>query len=366
MAGRMFCSKNDFENGYLYGQLSLSVINKFNAKDLFSKVVAYVQLDIFHYKESIHNLPKLSLNAMAKSFEVGDNESCSYNFTIFYVFSFHSGKQLGDLIDDFESICHGVPRKSNSLLSTYQSVLNLAGYAERRKYAWLLNGKHFHCGRDVDFENQPGHAIMGLLQCIIMAYIFNEYDKANEWLELCKPKMNYLAFSSFQKIIFIFYEGLLYAGLAKKSREKHYVQRIQSSIDLLQILTVHNPQNFSNKLALLEAELTSINNISNGESVVESYNRAISLSKENGFIHETALAYERAGISLLSSGYAHSSDYITQAFDAYKQWGAKAKLIQMTRLYPTHLSNKGTSDQINIDDINSETISVISELTNPT
>ena len=363
MAGRMFCSKNDFENGYLYGQLSLSVINKFKAKDLFPKVVAYVHTDIFYYKESIHNMLKLPLKAMATSFEVGDNESLSYNFTIFYVLSFHSGKQLRDLIDDFESICHRVPRKSNSLMSTHQSVLNLVGYAENNN-AWLLNGNHFHCVRDVDFENQPVHAIMGLLQCIIMAYIFNEYDKAKEWLELCIPKIDYLA-HSLQQIIFIFYEGLLYADLFKKSRDKHYLQRVQSSIDLLKTLSKSCPQNFLNKLALLEAELTSINNNADGESVVKSYDKAILLSKENGFIHEKALACERAGISFILSGYTDPRNYLTQAFDTYKQWGAKAKLIQMKKLYPTHLSNMSCPDQINADDNNLETISTVSELTNP-
>ena len=363
-AGRMFCSSNSFENGFLFGRLALSMIDGFKAKDLYPKVAAYVHVDIFFYKMPIHQMLEGTMDAMAKSFEIGDNEFCGINFSLYYCYSFYCGKPLQDLMDEFESISHKIPRKSMSLISTYQSILNLLGHFKGRKKAWLLCGKYFDYKRDIDFNSQPNHATRGMVQCIKMAYIFNEYNKAREWLELCRSMERHLI-HSFQHTLFVFYDGLVYAEFAKRSKEEYYLRRIQTSIGLLQTLSTSCPQNFSHKLALLEAELVAINAESNNDkSIAQSYDKAISLSKENGFIHETALACERAGITFLSSDHVDPRYYFHQAIDSYKLWGAKSKIEQIKTLYPTLLSDQGCPNEIIAGDIQLENLSTVSKLSN--
>ena len=190
IAGKMFCFKDDFENGYLFGQEALAVVDKFKAKDLFSSLVAYLHTSIFYYKMPLHQMMKLPKKAIETSLQIGDNESATHNLGQYYCYSFFSGKRLQDLIDEYDSKFSKIPRKGNLTLSIYQSVLNLAVYDEGRQKHGLLIGKYFDYRHDIDL-NKPMLTLNWLVYLIPSAYILNEYNVAKEWLEVCKPMKNF-------------------------------------------------------------------------------------------------------------------------------------------------------------------------------
>ena len=166
--------------------------------------------------------------------------------------------------------------------------------------------------------------------------------------------------------MFALYEGLVHIELCKTSENNDYIKRIESSIDLFRKWSKSCPQNFSNKLALLEAEYLALKNDSSDERIVQAYNKAINLSKQNNFINETAISCEKAGSYLLSSKSADPKDFFCRAFIFYKQWGANVKMIEMEKLYPTYLSDMSSANEdrpIETSDV--EIISTVSELTSP-
>ncbi len=93
------------------------------------------------------------------------------------------------------------------------------------------------------------------------------------------------------------------------------------------------PENFENRLALVEAEIARIEG--RDLEAMRLYAKAIESAYSNGFLHNEALAHELAGRFYLSCGlrtpgFAH----LREAQSRYAQWGADGKVRQLGEIYP--------------------------------
>jgi len=100
------------------------------------------------------------------------------------------------------------------------------------------------------------------------------------------------------------------------------------------------PENFESRAALVGAEIA---RIEGRELDAERlYEQAIRAARENGFIHNEAIAYELAarfyGVRRFGD-FAHL--YLRKARDGYLGWGADGKVWQLESLYPQIKETKG-------------------------
>ncbi|MCP4687639.1 MAG: GAF domain-containing protein, partial [Desulfobacterales bacterium] len=92
-----------------------------------------------------------------------------------------------------------------------------------------------------------------------------------------------------------------------------------------------------NKYELVEAEKARV--LSRAAEAMDHYERAIALSRENGFIQETAIAAERAADFYLSLERDRIARlYIIDAYYAYERWGADGKVEELERRHPLLLA----------------------------
>lgn len=93
------------------------------------------------------------------------------------------------------------------------------------------------------------------------------------------------------------------------------------------------PENFEDRAALVGAELARIE--SRDLDAMRLYERAIHSSRTNGFVHNEALAYERASAFYRARGFEQFADtYLRDARACYASWDADGKVRQLDRLYP--------------------------------
>jgi serine phosphatase RsbU (regulator of sigma subunit) len=93
------------------------------------------------------------------------------------------------------------------------------------------------------------------------------------------------------------------------------------------------PENFLHKFTLIEAEKAHI--LGQNWEAQELYEQAIQGAKKYEFIHEEAIAYERAAEFYLSLGREEIGQlYLRNAHYCYSQWGAKAKVTALETEYP--------------------------------
>src|SRR4029453_2440584 len=93
------------------------------------------------------------------------------------------------------------------------------------------------------------------------------------------------------------------------------------------------PENFGNRAALVGAEIARVEG--RALDAMELYEQAIRSARENGFVHNEALAYELAARFYAMRGFDEfARAYLGNARDGYLRWRADRKGPQLDQLYP--------------------------------
>ncbi len=124
---------------------------------------------------------------------------------------------------------------------------------------------------------------------------------------------------------------------ATATKQQQILQQVSDNQQLLQQWSKYAPMNQQHRWHLVEAERYRV--LGDRARVMECYDLAISLAKENGYIHESALSSELSAKFYLAWGREKiAAVYMQQAYYCYAQWGAKAKIDDLEKRYPQLLS----------------------------
>ena len=140
-------------------------------------------------------------------------------------------------------------------------------------------------------------------------------------------------FPPYSKASLHLHMGIVFAVLSKKRRNgcRRRLRLAAKSLRVLKSLAKHCPESFQNKVFLLEAEL--LVSRRNPAGALLKYDEAITLAAQAQLWNEKGLACERAGLLCASIGKPEESlTYLNMALEAYKTWGATAKVNQVRRL----------------------------------
>src|SRR5262247_232909 len=133
-----------------------------------------------------------------------------------------------------------------------------------------------------------------------------------------------------------FYGALSHAACCDAARPAQYpdhVRALRAHHRQLMESAEHCPENFANRAALVGAEIA---RIEGRELDAERlYEQAIRSARENGFVHNEALAYELAARFYAAHGFEEFARlYLRNARHCYLRWGADGKVRQLDALYP--------------------------------
>jgi PAS domain S-box-containing protein len=93
------------------------------------------------------------------------------------------------------------------------------------------------------------------------------------------------------------------------------------------------PENFENRTALVGAEMGRLDG--RDRDAMDLYEKAIRSARDNGFVHNEAIANERAARFYAKLGFETISyAYLRNARYGYARWGADAKVRQLDQSYP--------------------------------
>ena len=165
--------------------------------------------------------------------------------------------------------------------------------------------------------------------------------------EIRKRKATARTLTPFCTIYHVFCEGILAAALGRTDKAKIRVARRR--LKKLEKLAFQNPETFSNKVCLLKAELKAC--AGKREEALALFDSAIYLSDKHGFVHEQALAREKAAMMLLDCQRRSEAEaYLSKSRSLYSQWGAQAKVNQLDKILgcrqlPSCTETQGSSRQ---------------------
>src|SRR5262249_15931291 len=140
----------------------------------------------------------------------------------------------------------------------------------------------------------------------------------------------------FEAAEYHFYSGLGGAAHCDSAAADERVQHLEvlaAHHRQLEIRAEHCPENFENRAVLVGAEIARLEN--RDFDAMRLYEQAIQSSRASGFVHNEAIAYERASAFYRAHGFEQFADtYLRNARYCYLLWGAEGKVYQLDQQYP--------------------------------
>ncbi len=346
----VLCGKvNDIETGYAFGQLALTLAERFNNREVSTRVLLMVGALTLPWQQPLNTVIPLLQQAYLDGLESGNLEAAALSHYYDSQSSYLVGQELHELekqtrvySEHIRRIKQDVHLHNNELLR--QVILNLT---EGRKDSCCLRGEAFDETVRLP-QYRSSNNLLGLfsfhLHKLMLYYWFNQIEKA---IEHAKDAVAYLAGVTSQATVplFYFYDSLVllsqYASdcdaspvvplrlaLSHDSRLK----AVHDNCEKLKYWAQFCPGNFQHKLDLIEAEYYALS----GQRLeaIESYDLAILGAKENKYIQEEALANELAAKFYLNWGREKvAAVYMQEAYFCYARWGAEAKTDDLEQRY---------------------------------
>ncbi|MEG3910636.1 AAA family ATPase [Microcoleus sp. w2-18bC1] len=330
----------DIEGGYQFGQLALRMLEQFGKPELKTKVLIPFNDFIRHWKAPAkESLPSL-LEAYKSGLETGQVEERACASQTYCGYSYLFGAELSGLERDIATYRDGIEKlKFDPIIWQIrpldQSVLNLLGKSDNPCY---LIGEAYdeRTALSLLTEANDRTSIFALhFYKMILCYLFGQYAEA---VSNAASTMQYVdsAAGTLQVSYCYFYESLAQLSFysnASQNEKKHCLKKVTANQKKMKKWAHHAPMNHLHKFNLVEAERYRV--IGKDARAIDYYDRAISLAKENEYIHEVALAYELAAKFYLSRGKELTAKaYMQEARYCYQLWGAVAKVKDLETRYP--------------------------------
>ncbi len=174
----------------------------------------------------------------------------------------------------------------------------------------------------------------------ISHYLAGEFNQASTCIAEAETRA-WSAPGHIHLLDFHLFSALILAADGAASHDSANIRRrMQPHYDKIAHWASINPQNFSDKRALVAAEMERISG--NPWTAQKLYGEAIGHAESQGFLQYAAYAHELAARFCLESGLQTSAEaHLNGARNAYRNWGAIAKVKRLEQEYPKLYRNVG-------------------------
>ncbi|MBD2692464.1 trifunctional serine/threonine-protein kinase/ATP-binding protein/sensor histidine kinase [Anabaena catenula] len=325
----------DLDAAYNFGQLSLQLAAKLNARLIQTKVLNGFAIFIVHCKSYLRDSLPIYIEGFQTALEVGDLEFLGHNTYGICQYSYHMGKNLTSLIVDTKPYLailsqHNLTVHLNYSYTALLPIQRLQGSQSKAELA--TQGKQLHHSFTIANDLTGLHFYW--VGRLTVSYLFDETVQASEDAAQARQTLTAGGAGLFSEFVFYFYDSLTAIAEYPEATDKTGLgDRIAANQAKLQHRANHAPMNFQHKYDLVEAEQYRVFN--QKYKAADWYDRAISGAKANEYIQEEGLANELAAKFYLDWGKEKiAAVYMQEAYYCYAKWGAKAKIDDLKTRYP--------------------------------
>ena len=349
--GMALCSEAaEFDLGHHAGQISLRLIERFQAKELKVKANLLFNGQIYHWKYHLSETLAGLERGIGAGIEVQDLEFASYCINFL---SLHASRTTDAIeltltyLAKFFQLQHikiyerGTPIYYARIWHQYLLVLAQVPKDASNFDPTQLVGTSFDETEALpQLQQMEARVSLGAfyLAKTILANTFDLHDRALEWAEVAA---NYVAglSSTIVPIHNVHYSLALLATLAPDGRSSPQfsvrLERVDRYQQQLKQWADSAPMNYSHLYQLVEAERYRV--LARPMEAMSAFDDAIALARTHGYIGDLALAYERAARFYSALGKPTiAQTYGVHAYYTYARWGARAK-VEWLEVRATHL-----------------------------
>jgi predicted ATPase/signal transduction histidine kinase/tRNA A-37 threonylcarbamoyl transferase component Bud32 len=326
--------------GYRFGEFSIEILNKFSAKEHIARINFIFNVFIRHWKDKLSDTIEPFKESFQRGLEIGDYEFSSLCIAYVGIHSFHGGTRLEEVDEEMKKSIEIITKLKQEvtlivLKLNRQVVLNLMG---KSKNTSLIIGEFYdEITMTPRLVKNNDMADLGSLFCMkaLLCVMFDDYRESVKITTGAEKYKKTLLGLVYLQMVY-FYTSLIYIHLIPGgSIRERFLYRIKVYFNQRQLKKWARfaPENLLHKWHLVEAERYRIR----GDYLhaMKHYDESILLARQNGYIHEEALANELAAKYYLGRGNDRiASAYMKEACYLYTIWGAKAKADHLNETYP--------------------------------
>jgi len=340
----------DIASGYRFGKLALALADK--EGDVGVQVLTHGLFNFMvrYWQEPLRATLKPLRDVYQTSLEVGALTTAGlfgYQHTLLTYWSGVSLLELEQEVTDY--IASFLQTNQQMYLSGLQMQMEVVqSLLGNTADPIALQGTHYNGEHmlPIHFQMEDMYSVCYYhLHAMILAYLFADYNKAMIHADQVE-QFNFALFGTASLQIFHYYDSLVrLANYATSDDEAKaaILTKVEDNQEKLQGWAMHAHMNLQHKHDLVAAE----KHYALGEfaQARDLYDVAIDRARANSYLNDVAVANERASIYYNKRGMERNArHYLEDAYIAYRNWGATAKVKQLQQIYPQALraiSQKG-------------------------
>src|SRR4029079_4821713 len=264
-----------------------------------------------------------------------------YCFTTSFALSLAVGAPLAEVQAEAE---HGLAFSRKAQLSVVSGVLSTQlGLARTLRGLTATFGRLDHEGYDergIELH-LASNRNSGFVECLYWIrklqarFLAGDYSSAVDAALNAQPLLRNTP-SNFETVEFHLYGALAHAAahdVASGDQRRQHFEALVGHHQQLDVWAQHNPVTFENCAAIVGAEIARIEG--RELEAQDLYEQAVRSAHTQGFVHNEALANERAGCFYAARGVEKmAAPSLRDARNGYRRWGADGKVRQLELLYP--------------------------------
>jgi histidine kinase len=338
------------KKGNEYGELSLKLLDKLNAKEWKAQIYVSPYALTFHWRNHV----RTTLKPLQESFQIGMEtgliEFACVNTNIYCIHSLLCGRPLARVEEEthaYSRSYHQFRQETNfNYNEVYrQAMLNLMGKGHDPV---VLKGDAYDEGlmlrQNAERNDKTGTFFIHFLKTMLALH-FHQPEKALQSAQEAEKLLD-AVLAKFEIPNLHYYHALAALALAETdtAHRGKLISKAKKCQSILRKWAEDAPMNFAHKADLIEAELLRVRGKVNEARTW--YDKAIAGASTHEFLHEEALGYELAGRFYLDQNLKDLAEYyLKAAYNAYREWGATAKLRHLEQNFPKYVSGVLRSEQ---------------------
>ncbi|ETR70794.1 MAG: multi-sensor signal transduction multi-kinase [Candidatus Magnetoglobus multicellularis str. Araruama] len=296
--GMLLCGMlNDLDNGYRYGRLAMSLLDRYKTKEYWSKTLFRVGSFILHWKEHIRNTLPLFEEAFKYGIEMGDIEFSVFARYVGGIYSFLAGVELTTINKDINRSLDKTQEFKHLTAQYYKNLLRqlLTNLSSANETPWIFSGEYYQeettLPSHIESQDRTITAMVHYSKGYIN-YLFGRFDDALICMENIKPYFKGLV-STFLIPCYYYFDTLIrlarYESLSR-NEQKEQMKIISSHHKRISQWAKHAPMNHMHRFHLIQAEIYRVQN--EKYLAMNHYDKAIHFAHEHQFLNDEALSNE--------------------------------------------------------------------------
>lgn len=312
-----------------FGQVSLALLEKFQAEPIRSKVYQFLCVGGVTHYDSYEKAIAMAENAIRVGLASGDITYTGLSSLHLSALMFYNGKLLNAAEQRMSRLLHWLAKKQHlqyhSTIFYQQAALRLAGQTPDVDFQPEVSLEVLQNANSIsDIAN--AHLVNGITHFIMKEYAQAQgaFGAANTMQESLNGTFYYNELKFFNALLLLKHDQ----GLS----HEEVVQKVEEDQKLMKMWADFAPMNFSCKYWLVEAEKA---RFTNNAQAIDFYDQAIDEASKYTNYKMEALANELAGEFLLSTNKKRFARvYLQDSHRLYNLWGASAKAQLLEKKYP--------------------------------